>query len=166
MNAKFDLKSEKILKIFLIVFSFLLQWLYIPTLPAKYFYDSSGILSIANNTYGATYFDNSYLFSGNFFRYINIFNFSTFMEWAYFLTFIFSIITVIYLLKFKNLTIIDFLFIYCTIGLANIYIYRISKDFIQLLVWFLIYIVTIFIKSDKRKSGWLNKKSFPFEEAF
>ncbi len=133
-------RADQIFFILMILFvSILMQIFFIPRLPNKYFYDSTGILSIVNGTaYG--YFDASYVFTGKFFSIINIFNFTTFSQWAYLLTILLSIITIIYLLRFERITVTDMIFIYLTIALANMYLFRISKELIQLLFWIIMYL--------------------------
>ena len=145
MNKLIGKKTYIIFCISLFYISILSQIFLIPKLPNKYFYDSSGILSISNNIYTSayymTYFDRSYLFTGNFFRLINIFNFTEFFEWSLFITIIMGIISSVFLLKYKKIRFHQLIFVLITILFANIYLFRISKDFIQLLFWGLIYLI-------------------------
>lgn len=145
---KIDNKGYILICFFSIIYSFLLQLFLIPRLPAKYFYDSNGILTIINNTI-TSYFDSSYMFTGNFFKAINIFGLTTFNEWAYLITLVMSIITFIFFIKYRNIKFVDLIFIFATITLANIYVFRVSKDFIQLFFWIMMYLIYKFCKSDK-----------------
>ncbi len=144
--------SERDLKFFIFFTFFLtiiMQVFFIPRLPDKYFYDSNGILTIANGNYNPLYFDSSYLFTGNFFRIINIFGFTTFQQWSYFVSFILSVYIFAFLQKFHKINLAQMIFIYLTIGLANIYLFRISKDFIQLLFW-----LVMFLFLDRKMQYW------------
>ena len=144
----------KLYKLFCVGVVFLTVWLQaflIPGLPAKYFYDSNAILAITNDNY-YRFFDNSYMFTGKFFNAINIFGFTTFNEWAILISTIFTIITIMYLSKYKEMKLSKCIFIYATIALANIYIFRISKDIIQLLFWLAIFAIVCSKKiKDKNK---------------
>lgn len=137
------INNRTYLFIILMIFpiSFLLQLFLVPNLPEKYFYDSYGILSIANGTGNLSYFDNSYLFTGNFFRIINIFKFTTFFEWSIFLTLITIPFIITFLKKYNNVSIDKLFFVIMTIVFFNVYIVRISKDYIQFLIWTIIYFI-------------------------
>lgn len=137
------ISKKSFLAIILLIFplSFILQIFIVPKLPEKYFYDSMGILGIVNGTINTRYFDSSYMFTGNFFRYINFLNLATFLEWAILLT----LITVPFiqkeLIRYKKATLDKIVFILITVLFLNIYIFRISKDFVQFLIWTLIYFI-------------------------
>lgn len=140
MNRLLTQSTYLIFCIGIFFISILTQTFVVPRLPDKYFYDSVGILSITNSNF-MSYFDHSYLFTGNFFKSINIFGFTTFNEWAISITLIFSIFTSIFLMKYQKIRLHQALFILITILFNNIYIFRISKDFVQLLFWILIYLI-------------------------
>lgn len=145
-------KSYITIVILMLPFSIFLQFFLNPNLPSKYFYDSQGILSITNGTANLFYFDASYQFAGNFFKLINIFNFKTFQDWALFITFITSPIIITELLKCKKVSIANSAFIIVTIVFLNIYILRISKDYIQFLIWTLIYYTLRIKEHNKTKT--------------
>ena len=157
-------KTYQEICILLFFYSFLLQIFLIPKLPAKYFYDSTGILSICNDTY-SRYFDSSYLFTGKFFRLINIFNIRTFSGWAYVLTFFSISIIVHHIYRYRKVDVGQLLYIVATITFANIYIFRISKDFIQFIFWCLLYVI-IKLKISEKKKNVLIFSLFIFEAIF
>lgn len=151
MDKVFSKKNKNTLIIILCALSMFMQFFLIPKLPEKYFYDSNGIISIVNGNYNLAHFDESYVFAGKFFKSINIFHFNTFSQWAITITVLLLIMTIIYLFKFKYITLGDMIFIYMVIGLANIYLFRISKDFIQCFFWILMYIIIKKSKDDNKK---------------
>ena len=65
-------------------------------LPDKYFYDSRHIMGLMNGNYIA---DKAYNYTAKFFDTINIFHFSTLLEWAIFLSIIFTTIIFFFLIK-------------------------------------------------------------------
>lgn len=134
-------KTYSFIVLMLIPFSFLMQFFLVPHLPDKYFYDSLRILSLTNGSANLADFDSSYLFAGNFFIKVNFLNFTTFFQWSILLTLISIPFIFLFLKKYKNVKIDQLFFILVTITFFNIYIPRISKDFIQFAIWSLIYIV-------------------------
>lgn len=108
-------------------------------LPNKYFYDSKRILALSNGLTDVT--DKAYSFAANFFKSINLFGFKTLSQWAYFLAFIFMIIIISVLVKNKNISLKSCLFVIASVGLLNIYVFNISKDIIQFLFFYLIFII-------------------------
>ena len=147
----FNKKIEELFLISTIIFSAILQIFLVPKLPDKYFYDSNNILEIVLDKPSINY-DGSYMFAGNFFKAINIFNFSTFTQWSIVITILMSTITFIFLIKFNHISIGNLIFVYSIIVFLNIYIYRISKDFIQMIFFILVYIVAV-----KRNISYKNK---------
>lgn len=105
-------------------------------LPDKYFYDSQKILMIMNGSISA---DKSYLVTADLFNFINIFKFDSLIEWSILLAFIFNIIVFYILLtRHKKYTFTQYVFIYASIVLLNIYVFNLSKDIIQFIVFFII----------------------------
>lgn len=151
MNRKFDLKSEKTIKLFFpVIFSALIYFFIIPKLPEKYFYDSYEILKIMSGQY-SIYNDGSYMFTVHFFNFFNIFKLTSFMQWTLFLTLIGVVLYLLILNKYDGLKVHSWLFVLLTLALANIYIFRVSKDFIQFLVWIVIYFILL---SDLKKKNF------------
>lgn len=116
-------------------------------LPAKYFYDSNKILNMIKYNYRLG--DNAYDFVADIFSKFNFLNFTNLKQWAYFLAIIFIIIIFIQLIKNKNYSTSQYLFIYASVGLLNIYIFNISKDIIQFLFFFLVFLI---LKNNKFKA--------------
>lgn len=108
-------------------------------LPNKYFYDSKRILALSNGLTDVT--DKSYSFAANFFKSINLFGFKTLSQWAYFLAFISIILIIFVLAKNQKISLKNFIFVIASVGLLNIYVFNISKDIIQFLFFYLIFIV-------------------------
>lgn len=140
MNKFFSKKGEFLVLInIILLISLITQLVIVPSLPTKYFYDSNNILSISNGMVNR-YFDESYLFAGNFFKFINIFNFSTFTQWAVLLTIVGTILLILYVNRYTKIEIHKLIFFAAVVTFLNIYIFRISKDFIQWIFWLLLFL--------------------------
>lgn len=112
-------------------------------LPAKYFYDSSSILNMVNGDAAEYKFrDITYRRTADFYSAINIFHFSTLTQWSLLLAIIGSIMLVPVILKLPKLSLIDFTFALCFIGVLNIFTFTISKDMIQFSVFYIAAICT------------------------
>lgn len=108
-------------------------------LPIKYFYDSSLILELMNGNYIA---DKAYNSTAYFFDSINFFGFNSLFQWSIFLGIVFNILIVlILLLRYKSYELGEYIFIYGTAVLLNIYVFNLSKDMIQFLSFAIIYII-------------------------
>lgn len=134
-------------------------------LPAKYFYDSNKILDMI--LYGTRYNDLAYDFSAQIFSKINILNLDSLEKWAYFIGTIFTCILFILLLKRKEYSKWQYLFIYTSIALLNIYVFNLSKDIIQFAIFLIIYLVLLLKKIDSFKkmiliAGIILAESFLF----
>lgn len=139
-NRKFIINRRVFIMLFIIVLeTFLIKAFQFEILPSKYFYDSNRILDLANGI--STVTDKSYSFAANFFKTINIFNLKTLKQWSYFVSIISLILLVIVLSKNKKILLNNLFFVIASIALLNIYVFNISKDFIQFLFFFLIFIV-------------------------
>ena len=116
-------------------------------LPDKYFYDSEAILRMTNNSFlQYSVGDGSYVFTAEFFRIINIFGFSSLLEWAVFISFFCNILIIRYFKKNKIQLFSELIIACCFLFLLNIYVFNISKDILQFLFFYVIFNV---IKSDK-----------------
>ena len=108
-------------------------------LPKKYFYDSGHILAVMN---GSSLTDKSYSFTANFYNSINVLKLSTVFQWSILLSSIAATILFIYLLNTKrSFTAKEYIFIYVTIFLLNIYVFNLSKEVIQILIFTLCVLV-------------------------
>lgn len=112
-------------------------------LPGKYFWDSARMLSMSTGSNTMNAWGGSYEIVADLFRKINILNFNTLQDWAYFLAFIFTIIIIFMLSRFEKFDIFQSIFIICSIGLLNIYVFNISKDIVQYGIFCIMYIIII-----------------------
>lgn len=133
--------NKRILYLILIIIleTFFVKTIQFKILPEKYFYDSTRILALSRGLTNIT--DKSYSFAGNFFRFINIFGFTTLAQWSYFLSFISITLIIFVLAKNKQISLKNFIFVIASVGLLNIYVLNISKDIIQFLFFYLIFII-------------------------
>ncbi len=119
-------------------------------LPGKYFYDSEAILRMASNSFlQYSVGDGSYVFTAEFFRIINIFGFSSLLEWAVFISFTCNILIIHYFKKNKIRNYSELIIACCFLFLLNIYVFNISKDILQFLFFLFIFNT---IKSEKLSS--------------
>ncbi len=112
-------------------------------LPGKYFWDSMRMLSMSTGSNTMKAWEGSYEIVADLFRKINIFNFNTLQDWAYFLAFIFTAIIIFMLSRFEKFDMFQCIFIICSIGLLNIYVFNISKDIVQYGIFCIMYIIII-----------------------
>ena len=124
------------LMILVAFFAKLIEHLY---LPAKYFYDSNRILNMINNPKYIYSWGGSYKIAADFFRNINIFHFTTRLQWSICLGIIFNILFIILFIKNKGLDLKQIVFALMYTGILNIYIYNVGKDAIQLLFFILLF---------------------------
>lgn len=111
----------------------------------KFFADSSNIL---NNVLGdASALDTSYTFTVNFYKFFNFFNFTNINQWSFLISIVGSSLLLFAFRKYLFSNVASIVFYFTTIFLLNIYVFTISKDFIQ----FLIFLVVRLIISSKIK---------------
>ncbi len=116
-------------------------------LPDKYFYDSTAILNLMNNSFlEYTVGDSSYVFTANFFRIINLFGFSSLFEWAMFISFFANIYIIYYFKRNRVKNYFELIVACCFLFLLNIYVFNISKDILQFMFFIAIFNT---IKSDR-----------------
>lgn len=139
---------EKLLLRFLIFpMAMGIQFLLLPRLPEKYFYDSHHILSVFLKQQQDT---GGWIFTANFFHWIDFFHFTELAQWSFFLAFVFNIVLFCMSLHYQFTSAFDYIFFYCTAGLLNIYVFRMSKDIIQ----FLIFLIAVAIIKSKLPLLW------------
>lgn len=108
-------------------------------LPPKYFYDSTSILEMVNGdirSYNLR--DPIFQATVDVYRSINVFGFTTLTQWRLFLGIIGCILLVPVLLALPRLSLLDTALILCMLGLADIYVFQISKDMIQFLLFYVL----------------------------
>lgn len=109
-------------------------------LPIKYFFDSWRMVSMLNES-GAMASWSGYETTVNFYRSINIFNFTSVEQWSIALGLIMTPIIMVMISRCKEMDMRECLFALMAIGLLNIYVFSITKETIQLLFFILIYII-------------------------
>lgn len=137
-------KSNKMMiTVALIPLTILSKILQFTFLPPKYFYDSSRMLSMSTGSNSMQAWGDAYEIVADVFRKINLLNFNSLEDWAFFLAFIFGIALIFMFSRIDEPDELQCIFTLCSIGLLNVYIFNISKDIIQYGIFFLIYSVII-----------------------
>lgn len=86
--------------------------------------------------------DDTFWLSAQIFKSINFFRFSSPIQWEVFLTIIFNIILIKFYLGLpKKIEITCFISLLCSIGLLNIFVFTLSKDILQFVVFIAIFFV-------------------------
>ena len=140
-NKYYD--NKMMLLILIMPLTLFSKWFQFAVLPGKYFWDSQRMLSMLNGDNGMPAWEGSYRVTVDFFDAINIFNFTTLEEFAYALAFIFSFALIFMFSRLPNLTFIQTVYYFATVGLLNIYIFNLSKDIIQFGIFFMMYVVIL-----------------------
>lgn len=127
-----QLRSLMIL--FIVPYSAFIQIIILPLLPKKFFNDANLILKSISGT--ASLEPNSfYQFCSNFFGSVGkALHIESFTQWAAVISSIFIIWFLISILKYTEVTVFQVLFVYMSLALLNIYVFRIGKDIIQLVM--------------------------------
>lgn len=137
---------------FIFVISLLITVVKYNILPPKYFYDSNKIVNIMNGI-GLT--DSGFTYAANFYRSIDIFQIKELhlfingqtviidemLQWGLILSFLGTTFLFNLLIKRKEYSFMEYIFIYISVVLLNIYVFNISKDFIQFLFLLVLYII-------------------------
>ncbi len=110
-------------------------------LPAKYYYDNNRILGMINDPEFSGKWPGSYEVAADFFRKINIFHCTTFLQWSILLGILFNILLILLFTRNKGLDIKQTFFALMCTGILNIYIFNVGKDAIQILIFIMLYIV-------------------------
>ena len=111
-------------------------------LPENYFYDSTRInMMVIDPEWKYGWYTGTYKTATDFFRKINIFDFTTLTQWSITLGIIMTIVVIIMLCRCKGVNLAQTIMGCMCVALLNIYIFNISKDVLQFGMFFLIYIV-------------------------
>ena len=119
-------------------------------LPSKYFFDSGRILRLMSNrgvnaiSFSGDAFNNSALL----FKNINFFNLTTLLEWSILIAFITDIFLLYYFLRNKINSKFELIVTYSFLGLLNLYVFNLSKEIIQFVIFTFICLV---IKNERIK---------------
>ena len=111
-------------------------------LPEKYFYDSDRInLMVQDPDSKFAWNTGSYKVAADFFRKINVFDFTERIQWSILLGVVLTIATIILFKKCEGLDTKQIIFGSMCVALCNIYVFNISKDALQFGIFILIFIV-------------------------
>lgn len=136
--------------LFLFPFAAVIKIFQFTVLPDKYFYDSGRILAMVLNPNTFLSWGGSYKVAADFFRAINLLHFDTLMEWSFFVAVVGNFILFFMLSRMNPPDGKQFFFLICSIALLNLYVFNISKDIIQFLFFFVLYLILL---SPIQKSG-------------
>lgn len=112
-------------------------------LPPKYFWDSTRMLSMLNDTGVMPAWGDGYQVVVDIFDKFNFFGFTTLNEWAILLATIFGIMLIFMMARLDDMDIIQTIFMMASVGLLNIYVFNISKEIIQYGIFMIMYIIII-----------------------
>lgn len=110
-------------------------------LPEKYFYDSKSILRLAmTSNEGA---DKSYRFVSEIFRIlIGVLPIHSVKYWDFFLGVIFTFIIAKFIKQYIEIeTLRDIFFLLCSVVLLNIYVFNISKEVVQFIIFYMLFLL-------------------------
>lgn len=110
-------------------------------LPGKYFYDSGRMLDMMLGIGEINAWGGSYEITATFFSKINVFNFTTLLQWSIFVGIIFNFIMVVALAKVKGLDFMQSIFTLMCVGLCNIYVFNLGKDIIQFVFFAMCFLI-------------------------
>ena len=90
---------------------------------------------------------NSFNFAAAIFKFINFFNFNTVYQWEIYLTIIFNIVLMIFILKcYHYINVRQCLFLLASAGLLNMFVFNLGKDILQFVIFILVFAV---LKTEK-----------------
>lgn len=154
MNKVFKDKTKIFLLLFIFIIFPICKYFQYNYLPSKYFVDSNKILLMISNSNIIR--STSYIVTANFFRFINIFDFKTLIEWSIFIGITFSFIYFILLKQYKSFKLTDLIYIYISIIILNIFSFNLSKEVIQIIIFFIIYFILLSKKGNFKKIIYIN----------
>jgi len=121
-------------------------------LPQKFFFDSANIMNLMDNDFITSKITNSFDSTALLFRSINILNCSSLLEWSILIASIFNIYMLFKLSEVNISGIKDIVIVMFILAITNIYIFNISKDIIQFVVFAVIALVNRLRINDKYKA--------------
>ncbi len=136
-----DIRRRKISLLILTFVAMIVAKVIVLSLPSKYFYDNTRIVSMVNNDGLIPAWSGSYQTTADVFTFLNFLNLRTMIEWSLVLGVLLT--SLVSLLIFQNcaLDMIQELFWLCCIVLLNIYVFNIGKDSIQFIFFYISFIV-------------------------
>ena len=133
-------KKETMVFVLLILMAVFTKYYQYNFLPPKYFYDSSAILAMTNNNFSDEGL--GYAFTARTFVLINIFGFTTLLEWSIFFAITYNIIIFIFMRKFiARSNKFELIYFIASIFLLNLYVLNMSKEIIQFTIFIVIYCI-------------------------
>jgi len=109
-------------------------------LPSSYFGDSYYLLGLVddhNLKFGL--YEGGFNNIAVFFRYINLLGLNTLFDWSVCIAVVFNIIIIGYVVKNKIKSLFELIMAYLFLGLMNIYVFNLSKEIIQFIIFTLLY---------------------------
>lgn len=120
-------------------------------LPFKYFYDSTRMLNQSLEGMKEGAWGGNYEFTAQLFAKLNIFGFTTLLEWSLLIGVIFNIVLIIAFVKIKGIDFLQCMFALMCVGLCNIYVFNLGKDIIQFSLFSMCFIIIVI----ERFPSWL-----------
>lgn len=115
-------------------------------LPAKYFNDSTRMLNMMAGNDSVQAWGGSYEVTTELFSNINVFNFTTLLQWSMLIGIIFNILLIIAFIKMKYIDMVQSIFALMCVGLCNIYVFNLGKDIIQFTFFVMCFVIICFNK--------------------
>ena len=140
-NARVRQQNRDITLLLIAPTAILAKIIYMYFLPSKYFFDSWRMIDMLVNGDNATIAWSGYQTAVDFHKAINIFHFTTINQFSTFYGLIMTIAIMVIVSKTKEMDFKDSLFTLMATGVLNIYVFCINKEMIQILYFFVIYII-------------------------
>lgn len=112
-------------------------------LPFKYFYDSTRMLNQSLEGMKEGAWGGNYEFAAQLFAKLNVFGFTTLLEWSLLIGVIFNIVLIVAFVRIKGLDFLQCMFTLMCVGLCNIYVFNLGKDIIQFSLFLICFIIII-----------------------
>ena len=141
-------KNLALVVVFIIIEALFLKIFMYDLLPSKYFYDAFHILAVMN---GSNITDKAYSYVATIFNHINILGLVNIQQWGYLISIIFVPLIIYYLLKEKKYDNSQYIFIIASVTLLLVYVFGLSKDIIQFVYFWAIYLIINAKKIDNLK---------------
>lgn len=112
-------------------------------LPDNYFYDSTRMLITSLKGMVKGSWGGNYEFTANLFAKLNIFNFTTLLQWSVLIGIIFDLLLIAAFIRIKGLDLLQSIFALMCVGLCNIYVFNLGKDIIQFVLFAMCFLIII-----------------------
>lgn len=108
-------------------------------LPDKYFYDSNKILALMRTVDTISMSEGSFNNAALLFKSINFLKLTSLLQWSIVISLIVNIFLAIYFFRVRIEKNSDLIISYCFLGLLNLYVFNLSKEIIQFVVFAIMY---------------------------